>query len=486
MKPALLLPLVLLAGCDLGVVGPGDPNPRPPDPAGMTIVGPRAYNLLVGDTLTYRAFAYWLRDPCTDPFAPCWFPLQRVPLDSPVTWAVSGAAASVAAGLVTARTPGTATVRATAAGFTDTVRVTVVSRFQTLSAVAAGAGRTCSLTPSGQPYCWGGGSCFVFCDYTPDAAGLLPAAVPSAPPLTQLAAGAGVACGVTSTGAGLCWGSGPLGVSGTRYSPTPVTIAGGHAWQRLAVGTGIPFVFSVSEFTCGLRTDSTAWCWGANGEGQLGRDTVPNTCFAGYAYPCAFEPVAVQAGTRFVALTTGGAHACGLTASGTALCWGANGRGQLGDGTTTSRAAPAPVGGGLTLSALAAGIEHTCGIAGTNVYCLGTNQAFQLGGPAPDTLPHPDPVLVPAVTAATRLAAGDRTCALIVGGQVRCWGATPTPVTLAVPAPVTDLAVGVGHACVTTADGRARCWGYNGAGQLGAWTPTGSSAIPVAVAGPVP
>jgi hypothetical protein len=42
-----------------------------------------------------------------------------------------------------------------------------------------------------------------------------------------------------------------------------------------------------------------------------------------------------------------GWHSCGLTVQGRACCWGANGAGQLGDGTTVDRRVPTPVAGGL-------------------------------------------------------------------------------------------------------------------------------------------
>jgi alpha-tubulin suppressor-like RCC1 family protein len=56
--------------------------------------------------------------------------------------------------------------------------------------------------------------------------------------------------------------------------------------------------------------------------------------------------VPVASGLSFSGVTTGQAHTCGVTAAGAAYCWGANGWGQLGDGTTTNRVTPVLVAGG--------------------------------------------------------------------------------------------------------------------------------------------
>ena len=73
-------------------------------------------------------------------------------------------------------------------------------------------------------------------------------------------------------------------------------------------------------------------------------------------------------------------HACALTTSGTAYCWGYNYGGAVGDGTQTDRASPVAVAGGMTFAAIVAGQYHTCALAPTQeAYCWGSNWSGQVG-----------------------------------------------------------------------------------------------------------
>ena len=137
-------------------------------------------------------------------------------------------------------------------------------------------------------------------------------------------------CGLAAAGAASCWGtngSGLLGDGTTTDRLTPGLVAGGVSFAAVSAGT---------QHTCGVTAAGAAYCWGANGSGQLGDGT--NTTNR-------LTPVLVQApaGVSFAAVTAGAVHTCGVTAAGTAYCWGRNVEGQLGDGTTTDRLTPVRV-----------------------------------------------------------------------------------------------------------------------------------------------
>ena len=86
-------------------------------------------------------------------------------------------------------------------------------------------------------------------------------------------------------------------------------------------------------------------------------------------------------GVSFIAVRAGDYHTCGVTAAGAAYCWGNNGDGELGDGTTTSRSTPGLVAADVNFAAVsAAGQDHTCGLTAAGAaYCWGDNAFGQLG-----------------------------------------------------------------------------------------------------------
>ena len=97
--------------------------------------------------------------------------------------------------------------------------------------------------------------------------------------------------------------------------------------QSLDVTTG-------NGFSCTLRPDGSAWCWGANDSGQFGTGDLVG----------ATTPRQVNAWAGFSSLTAGNNFMCGLK-QGVIYCAGDNTFGQLGDGTTTSSSALVPVTG---------------------------------------------------------------------------------------------------------------------------------------------
>lgn len=82
----------------------------------------------------------------------------------------------------------------------------------------------------------------------------------------------------------------------------------------------------------------------------------------------------------FTRLAMGSRAACGLTQAGVVYCWGDNAFGELGDGTLTGRATPAPVAGDVRFSDITGGILHFCGLAQDGrALCWGFSSFGQAG-----------------------------------------------------------------------------------------------------------
>jgi len=112
-------------------------------------------------------------------------------------------------------------------------------------------------------------------------------------------------------------------------------------------------------------------------------------------------------------------HSCALLTDSTVKCWGGNGYGQLGDGTTTVRWTPLYYVSGITTATRnAIRYWHSCALlADGKVMCLGAGNRRLGDGTAYD---RHKPVAVSGITIATSIALGRvQSCAVLVGGKVK-------------------------------------------------------------------
>jgi alpha-tubulin suppressor-like RCC1 family protein len=276
------------------------------------------------------------------------------------------------------------------------------------------------------------------------------------------------ACGVTTDNRAFCWGN-----SVTR----PTAVATGLRFLEVRPGL---------QFTCGLTTGARIFCWGSNTRGQLGN---------GSTVESSAVPVEVKGNRRWRLLRVGQNHSCANTTSGVTFCWGGNNFGQLGDGTTTDRRAPARVSGGLELVRVSAGAAHTCGVTASHqAYCWGFNNHGQLGDGTSNQHLVPNAVkggLAFAVIAAN----GTQSCGVTTGHAAYCWGTGSNgvlgyggtdrrgrPVAVAGGLEFSGVSTGSAHSCGVTTAGRVYCWGFNGNGQVGDGTNLNQRLTPVPVA----
>jgi alpha-tubulin suppressor-like RCC1 family protein len=318
----------------------------------------------------------------------------------------------------------------------------------------------------------------------------------------QVSAGDSHTCGVATDDRAYCWGDGfPGKVGDGRFHSEycmdwyecvsrPVAVIGGLRFRVVSAG---------HDHTCGVTTDDRAYCWGANRLGELGigNSTGPDVCPGNESEAvCSLVPLAVTGGLRFRSVTAGGAHTCGLTTDGLVYCWGGNGSGQLGDGTTGVRARPELVAAGRRrFASLSAGVEHTCGLTVDNLaYCWGSNANGQLGDSS-RVARRLRPVRVAGRRQFRQLDAGAfHTCAITLTSRAFCWGdggagqlgtggtsRSLWPQRVAGGLSLERVTAGDSYTCAEATTNRAYCWGDNFSGQLGdgtraaRWTPVAVS-----------
>jgi alpha-tubulin suppressor-like RCC1 family protein len=245
----------------------------------------------------------------------------------------------------------------------------------TFTSLTVGTTHRCGLTAAGAAHCWGTNFYGELGTGAPGGARDAPVPAAAGLALTAIAAGTYATCGLATDGSARCWGYGGYGMLGdgtydTRADPAPV--AGGLRFVALSVS---------GSTACGLTAAGSVYCWGGGDEdvGVAGDPT----------------PTLRSADRSFAVMHTGRAHGCGLTTANAAWCWGDNGSGQLGDGAPDAGGdVPRAVTGGLVFRTLAVGFNHSCGVtaAGT-AYCWGSNYAGQLGDGTVVPRPRPTRVL---------------------------------------------------------------------------------------------
>jgi alpha-tubulin suppressor-like RCC1 family protein len=281
-----------------------------------------------------------------------------------------------------------------------------ISGLTNVTAISAARDHGLALLSSGKVMAWGDNASGELGNATRTSSDV-PVEVKDITDAIAIAAGGEFSLALLENGTVMAWGQngeGQLGDGNITNSDVPVAVNG--LTEVTAIGAGL-------RHSLALLQAGTVKAWGADNDGQLGNGTTANG---------EVEPVPVSELTGVKAIAAGGLSSYAVLTDGNVEAWGDNGKGQLGDGSTTNTDLPAAVKGVVGATSVGAGSEHALAlVSGGTVYAWGDGSQGELGNGTENSTD--EAVQVSSITEATAVASGGNfSLALLASGVVDSWG----------------------------------------------------------------
>ncbi|MDP4184320.1 MAG: hypothetical protein Q8862_04050 [Bacteroidota bacterium] len=237
-------------------------------------------------------------------------------------------------------------------------------------AVSAGEYSSFAIDSDGNLWAWGDNVCAQLGDGATEGKSILtPIHVKSGIKFRSVAAGEGFTLAIDSEGNLLAWGENKNGELGVGYSDIYY-----YSHAQVKAGTKFKTVSVRYKHSVAIDSDGNLWTWGDNYYGQLGDGTIV----------VKYTPIQVKIGTKFKSASAGDGFTVAIDNSGNLWVWGCNLSCQLGDGSVEQavRSVPVPeqIMSGTKFCAVSAGGAHVLALdVSGNLWTWGSNFIGQLG-----------------------------------------------------------------------------------------------------------
>ncbi|MBM3720683.1 MAG: hypothetical protein FJW47_02135 [Actinobacteria bacterium] len=367
--------------------------------------------------------------------------------------------------------------------------------------ISVGSSHACAIA-DGQAFCWGANYSGQLGDGTTTNSSA-PVAVQtsgvlSGKTITRISASDDSTCAIANNQV-FCWGDnsyGQLGNTSPTRSSAPIAVVTTGA----LAGKVVTEISVTRLHACAVASGSVI-CWGYNGNGQFGNGSISYGANA----PTAVNTTGVLAGKSLVSVDVESSTSCAATTS-EIFCWGYNYAGQLGNGSTTDSNIPVKVSDiGTSITGVVKEVytgSTTCAHVGAKIYCWGNNGSGQFGDGTTVSKLRPTEVLTSSpASSATKVSAiiapttSDSTFTFVADNRSYSHSLTLdsqlTPLTLPIENSlgsltgkvISTIARGFDFTCYLV-ESRVYCAGSNAFGQLGNGTQaTSTSPVEIDISG---
>ncbi len=137
----------------------------------------------------------------------------------------------------------------------------------------------------------------------------------------------------------------------------------GAATPRVVGPTPFRTLSSGETHACGISTSGAAYCWGRNEAGQRGIGTADQNWHS--------QADSVRTPVRFSTIASGNAHTCAVDTNGGLYCWGNFPPGYMSARLDSARYRPVALARGISFTSVSTDGKHVCGVtAEGHIVCI--------------------------------------------------------------------------------------------------------------------